>query len=122
MDMDEVENRGHLGKEAEDLAAGFLEGAGYVVRARNVRYTGGELDLVVEQGELLAFVEVRMRSNAEWGVPTASISWKKQRRVVLAAMRYLALERIRDRPIRFDVISVLGRGTGAVLEHIPNAF
>jgi putative endonuclease len=115
-------DRQQFGIEAEEAAARFLEAAGYTIRARNVRCTGGELDLVAERDDLICFVEVRMRSSAAWGDPSQTVSWRKQQRVVRSAMRYLASEGIRGRSIRFDVVSVLGRGAAAELEHIPNAF
>jgi putative endonuclease len=111
-----------FGKEAEDAAAQFMESEGFTVRARNVRCMGGELDLVVERGNLICFVEVRMRSSVDWGDPSLTVGRTKQQRVVRSAMRFLASERIAERNIRFDVITVVGRGPFARLEHIPNAF
>jgi putative endonuclease len=108
--------------EAEAEAARFLEAAGYTIRARNVLCTGGELDLVVERGDLICFVEVRMRSSATWGDPSQTVSWKKQQRVVRSAMRFLNAEGVHRKSIRFDVISIVGSGDAATLEHIPNAF
>lgn len=117
------EGRKALGDAAEQAAVELLERGGYRVVERNFRCPWGEVDVVAERGELLCFVEVRMRSSAAWGDPAHTVSWAKQRRVTRAALHYL-FERGggRDRMIRFDVVSVLGRGEGAVLEHIPDAF
>ena len=116
-----VDRRG-FGDEAESAAVRHLESQGYRVLDRNYLCRQGELDIVAEQGELLCFVEVRMRSTAAWGDPSHTVSGAKQRRVVKAALRYLFERRVHDRAIRFDVISVLGRGPKAKVEHIPNAF
>lgn len=116
-----VDRRG-FGNEAEEVAVRHLEAQGYRVRARNYGCRLGELDVVAERGELLCFVEVRMRSSAVWGDPAHTVSFAKQRRVVKAALHYLLVHGLRDRMIRFDVISVVGRGERATVEHLPGAF
>lgn len=115
------ERRGR-GDEAEQTAAQFLEAAGYRIRARNFLARGGELDIVAEKDETLCFVEVRMRSSAVWGDPSQTITHAKQQKVVRAAMQFVAKTGQHDRQLRFDVISVVGRGPGQHVEHIPNAF
>lgn len=120
--MGESELRRQLGGEAEDAAVRYLTAQGFRIRARNYACRAGELDVVAERGELVAIVEVRMRSSAAWGDPAHTVSWPKQRRVVRAALHYLQRERLRGREIRFDVISIVGRGPTATVEHIPGAF
>jgi len=71
---------------------------------------------------VVCFVEVRMRSTDAWGDPALTVSFAKQRRVVKAALRYLFRHDLSDRMVRFDVISVVGQGPAAQLEHIPAAF
>ena len=117
------DGRKALGNEGEQAAVDLLEAGGYRVLARNFRCAWGEVDVVAERGELLCFVEVRARSSAAWGDPAHTVSWAKQRRVAKAALHYL-FERggPKERMVRFDVVSVLGRGQAAVVEHIPNAF
>ncbi|HKD42324.1 MAG TPA: YraN family protein [Myxococcaceae bacterium] len=121
MDATPHDRRG-FGCEGEDATAQMLEAQGYAIRSRNFRCRYGELDLVAEKDGTLCFVEVRMRSTAIWGDPSNSISWSKQRRVVKAALHYLLAYGLHDKMIRFDVVSVIGRGRHAVLEHLPNAF
>jgi len=116
------EGRKALGDAGEQAAVDLLERAGYRVVARNFRCPYGEVDVVAEKGELLCFVEVRMRSSAAWGDPAHTVSWSKQRKVARAALHYLFERGGADRMVRFDVVSVLGRGAEAVVEHIPDAF
>lgn len=117
------DGRKALGNAAEQAAVELLERSGYRVVARNFRCAWGEVDVVAERGELLCFVEVRMRSSAAWGDPAHTVSWAKQRKVTRAALHYL-FERggSEERMVRFDVVSVLGRGEKALVEHIPDAF
>ena len=115
-------DRRAVGAAGEDAAAELLETLGYRVLARNVRCVWGEIDLVVERGELVCIVEVRTRSTSSWGDPSQTVSWAKQQRVVKTAMRFVAAERLNGRPIRFDVVSVTGPPGNRSVRHIPNAF
>lgn len=117
-----MDGRKAYGDEGEERAVRFLEGRGYRVLTRNFSCRYGELDVVAEHEDTLCFVEVRMRSTAVWGDPAHTVSFAKQRRVVKAALHYLGLQGSRGRMIRFDVISVVGRGENATVEHLPGAF
>ena len=121
--MGEVQiDRRDIGARAEEIAAGWLRSEGYRILARNFSCREGELDLVAEKDGVICFVEVRMRASAEWGDPAHTISRTKQRKVVRAALYYLYYHRIQDRMLRFDVISIVGRGVTAEVEHLPGAF
>lgn len=117
-----VSERRAVGDEAEQLAVEHLEREGYVIRDRNVSCRRGELDVVAEKGDVLAFVEVRMRSTAVWGDPSMTVTYAKQRKVVLAAHEYCQRHRLFARVIRFDVASVVGKGRKGHVEHIVDAF
>ena len=116
-----MERRG-LGQEAEEAAVHHLERLGYRICARNFLARGGELDVVAEKDGVVAFVEVRMRSSAAWGDPSQTVTRAKQQKVVRAAMQFLQKTGGSERMVRFDVISIVGRGAAAQVEHIPNAF
>lgn len=94
------------GARAEDLAAALLQQKGLRVLARNVRCRGGEVDLIALEGDTVAFVEVRLRSNPRFGGAAASIGPAKQQRVILAARHWLAGtgRSWSGRPCRFDAI------------------
>src|SRR5438477_297710 len=118
--MSEPDRRA-FGGEAESLAVAYLEAAGYHIRDRNVPCRRGELDIVAERGDLLVIVEVRMKSSDFSGDPSETVMFQKQKRVVLATLYYLQAERL-EMQVQFDVISIVGRGKEAVIEHIENAF
>ena len=119
--MGEVD-RGALGQRAEQLCAEALERRGYRVRDRNWRTREGELDIVAESSDTLCFVEVRMRTTGAWGDPSSTVSRAKQQRVVRAALRYLQRRPSAGKMIRFDVMTVVGQGADAAVEHLPGAF
>ncbi len=93
------------GKAAEDAAAAYLSKQGLRLVARNWRCKGGEIDLIMNDGAILVFVEVRERNNARFGGAGHSITAAKQGRVVHAAQLYLAgLSRLPA--CRFDAVLI----------------
>ena len=80
------------GGEAESQAARFLERQGLRIVTRNYRTRQGEIDLVAQDGDVLVFVEVRLRSGGYFGGAAASVTPRKQSRIIAAAlpMRSLA--------------------------------
>ena len=112
--------RGHA---AETLAATYLQGHGLGILARNVRFRGGEVDLIALDGDSVVFVEVRLRRNSRFGGAAASITPAKQRRIVLAAQLWLggAGRPHASRPCRFDAV-LLDRLDPARIDWIRGAF
>jgi putative endonuclease len=110
--------RKQRGQQGEDRAAAHLLAQGFRLRARNHHARGGEVDLVVERGELLCFVEVRARARNSVAAPEATVTRAKQRKVVRAALDFMQRFERRPRAIRFDVVAIRGE---QVL-HIANAF
>ncbi len=104
-----------LGTHAEDLAQRHLEAAGLQCRDRNVHCRGGELDLIMMDGDCLVFVEVRKRSRDDYGAAAESVTASKRRRLVGAARYYLHRHGAHERPCRFDVVTIDGRGNIAWL-------
>lgn len=97
------------GARAEALAAHHLARSARVL-ARNVRYRGGEIDLIIDDGRAIAFVEVRLRSSADFGGAASSITPRKKARLRFAAESWLAGagRRHRHRPCRFDAVLLDG--------------
>jgi putative endonuclease len=110
------------GREAEALAAAFLEERGFEVIARNHRTRRGEVDLVCREGDLLCFVEVRSRTSGAQGGPEETVGPRKARRVVAAATDWAMRNGGAERAIRFDVVAVaFGEGAPRIT-HFPAAF
>jgi putative endonuclease len=106
------------GAAGEARAAAWYEQAGYEVLARNWRCTDGELDLVLTDGRVVVFCEVKSRSSAAFGLPAEAVTRSKQARLRRLAARWLAETGDRPREVRFDVAAVLGDE----LEVIESAF
>ena len=92
-----------LGREAEHRAERWLARQGLQPISRNYRCRGGEIDLIMADGQSLVFVEVRYRKSDSHGGALASIDSHKQRRLMLAAQHYLQTSGWQG-PCRFDVV------------------
>ena len=105
-----------LGVSGEDLAAAWYQAQGYEVLHRNWRCREGELDLIVRNGRLYVFCEVKARSSAAFGAPVEAVTSDKQQRLRRLAARWLDSEApALAREIRFDVAAVMD-GNIEVLE------
>jgi len=95
------------GSAAEDRAQALIEAQGLRVETRNFRCRGGEIDIVARDGETLVFLEVRSRSHDRRGGAAASVTLRKQKRLIRAAEYYLLRHPDhRLRPCRFDVVAL----------------
>lgn len=112
---------GSAGRQAENLAARFLEKKKLRIIARNYRCRGGEIDLVCRDGKVLVFVEVRLRQNTAFGGAAASVTAIKQRRIILAAQHFLMTNALTNDDCRFDCILMNGT-SGNDIEWLRDAF
>ncbi len=111
-----------IGREWEGEALKRLEAAGLKLLDRNYRCRLGELDLVLRDGDGLAFVEVRFRRSSDFGSGAESVGVSKRRRLIAAAQHYLQRHpKLADLPCRFDVVAI-GPGASPQVEWIRNAF
>ncbi len=107
-----------LGQSAESRAEAFLKTNGLTLVARNWRGRFGEIDLVMQDGSTLVFIEVRLRSRSDFGGAAASVTPAKQKKLLATARQYLAALKTLP-PCRFDVVALSGDGAP---EWIRNAF
>jgi putative endonuclease len=114
--------RRQLGVDGERAAERFLRRRGYTIVARNYRCRVGEIDLIALDGNSVVFVEVKTLSGAVFGAPHDAVGVRKQRQLGRVAEHYLAAQRLEDRDVRFDVVSVAQRGDELVCELIRDAF
>ena len=110
------------GAAGEEAAEAYLVAHGYRIVARNVVTKVGELDVVALEGETLCFVEIKARATQEFGEAIGAVRVGKQRKIVRAAMLFLAKNRS-QRACRFDVLGLDRRADGTwSFTLIRNAF
>lgn len=105
------------GKQAENLAADFLQRQGLRLVEKNYRCRMGEIDLIMDDLATRVFVEVRLRRNRNFGGAAESITRVKQGRLIRAAQHYL--QQLPKQPqCRFDAVLL----DGLKIEWIKDAF
>ena len=116
--------RQELGALGERHAARLLRGKGYRLLEANYRTPRGELDLIARDGDTLIFVEIRTRTSEDTLTPLSSVDERKQQHIVRTARAYLRARRLPECPCRFDVVEVVARPAGRVVEmrHYEGAF
>lgn len=104
---------GELAAEQELMAAGLK------LVTRNYHCRGGEIDLIMQDGNTLVFVEVRVRNNSRFGSAEESIGFRKQQRLQTAALHFLQHHRqYQHAACRFDSYCV----TDGKAQWLKNAF
>ncbi len=96
-----------LGLEGERLAEAFLRRRGLRTVARRYNTPLGELDLVMQHGDTVVFVEVKTRSDRVHADPEDAVTRRKRGRVRRAAKSFLKEKRWEERACRFDVVTVI---------------
>lgn len=116
----EAKRRGNLGEAA---VLTWLRERGWHVVETNFRSKFGEIDLIAEDGRYLAFVEVKLRKNADFAAARESVTKAKQRRIRTTALFYLQWHPTNLQP-RFDVAEVyLPEGSiSPEITYLENAF
>ncbi|MBK0369395.1 YraN family protein [Flavobacterium agrisoli] len=110
-----------LGKLGEELAVDFLVQNGYQILERNWRFQKAEIDILASKNEILAVVEVKTRSSADFGLPQDFVNSKKIKQLLSAVNSYVSDREI-DFEIRFDIVAVLKTTESTSIEHIEDAF
>ncbi|HHB83564.1 MAG TPA: YraN family protein [Devosia sp.] len=106
------------GRWAENFAVWFLRFQLFTILARRVKTPGGEIDIVARRGDLIVFVEVKMRQQKS--AMEDALSSVNKRRIIAAANYFLAANpKLFHKPLRFDVIFLAPR---AWPTHLKGAF
>lgn len=106
------------GVRGEARAEAYLCEKGMTLLDRRYRGQDGEIDLIMRDGDIIVFVEVKARPGGAAGSGLAAVTPAKQRRITHAAMDYLIRREVMGCAVRFDVVEI---SEGGIL-HIPNAF
>lgn len=113
--------RQQLGFDGETFVATYLQQQGFTILERNYRKRYGEIDLIANKGNLLVFVEVKMRRYRYFHLSQA-ITPTKQRKIIKTAKAYISKHQINDTIYRFDVALIELHNNSHQLTYIPNAF
>ncbi len=95
----------NLGRRGEDMAAVYLLQNGYTILHRNWRSSYYEIDIIALKNEVLHFVEVKIRSSRNYGLPEEAVTKKKFQRLLLAADAFLNQHPL-YRHVQYDVLAI----------------
>jgi putative endonuclease len=117
--MNGTPRNSNLGSYGERVAAQRLVEQGMVLVDRNWRCELGEVDLVLRDGEVLVFCEVKTRSSASYGHPLEAVTPAKGARLRRLAARWLEDHDVHAHDVRIDLVGVLLAARGAAeVEHL----
>ncbi|MDQ0555102.1 YraN family protein [Paraclostridium ghonii] len=109
--------KGNLG---EEIATNYLRSKGAYILENNYKVKFGEIDIIAKLDEELVFVEVKSRSNVNFGYPCEAVNYKKRMKITNVAKYYILKNKLEKVPVRFDVIEIYLRNSE--INHIENAF
>ena len=110
-----------LGYTGEKVAAEYLIKNQYQIVERNFRCRQGEIDIIAydRKSKEYVFIEVKTRTNFEYGKPVDSVNKMKQKHIVSATKYYLYLHNVKNMYIRFDIIEIYKKDK-YIINHIKN--
>lgn len=112
-----------LGKRGEAIAVEYLQDKGYHIIDANFRTRAGEIDIIAQEKEKYVFFEVKTRKGDLKGKPYEAVTFRKIKHLQAAIKYYIVQNRLVDKPLRIDVISIELKSDGSIarLRHFENA-
>ncbi|KPK70261.1 hypothetical protein AMJ87_09235 [candidate division WOR_3 bacterium SM23_60] len=116
-------NQRHRGAHGEHLARAYLEQRGCSIVDHNFHCRYGEIDLIIRKNRAYRFVEVKLRSTHDYGIPQESVVARKQRKIKKTALIWLKQRHLPiDSEIHFDVVAISTVSGQPRFEYIEDAF
>ena len=114
--------KSEIGKLGEESVCAYLKERGYNIAARNYRIKGGEIDIIAENGDYIAFVEVKSRTPDSMVTGFEAVNTRKRGLVIKTAADYCCKHQNFLQP-RFDVAQVIiENGKVLSIDYITNAY
>jgi putative endonuclease len=111
-----------LGLLGERIAAKWLRRHGWRVLEHRFQNGHRDLDLVVQRGKTVAFVEVKTRTDLSFGGPVSAVDFYKLQQLRRSALVWLARYGRSGMEYRIDVVAVWITGEAAKILHVENAY
>ena len=115
-------NKVKAGLYGQNAAMLYLQNKGLHLLETNFRIRQAEIDLIMQDGTYIVFVEVKYRKGLQYGLPREAIGAGKQKKILQAAEYYIASNNLQEQDFRFDAVEVLETESGQKINHIENAF
>lgn len=95
-----------IGNFGEDVATNFLKEKGYKILEKNFSCKQGEIDIIAKDKKEIVFVEVKTRTNTNYGYPAEAVNVAKQKHIYNSAKYYIHINNLYNEFIRFDIIEI----------------
>lgn len=113
--------RHETGKIGEDLVVKYLEQNGYTIIERNFECRQGEIDIIAKDKDEIVFIEVKTRTNENYGKPKEAVDETKKKHIYKSSEFYVYINHLENEPIRIDVIEVYKKQEKFTIHHIKQA-
>lgn len=115
-------NKTEIGRIGEEAVCNYLRERGYTITVRNYRIKGGEIDIIAENGDYIAFVEVKSRKPDSLVSGFEAVNKRKRGLIIKTASDYCCRHPNLLQP-RFDVAQVIiDRNRVLSIDYITNAY
>ena len=113
-----------VGQSMELVAAEYLKQQGLTLIATNFSCRFGEIDLILQEQQILVFVEVKYRQSAAFGGAINAISPTKREKIIKTAQIYMQQAKLNEYNTccRFDVVAIQGTASHPDISWLKNAF
>ncbi|MBE6842438.1 MAG: YraN family protein [Ruminococcus sp.] len=111
-----------LGNKGEDAVCRYIEKYGYRIIERNFVCKKGEIDIIAENDDTIAFIEVKSRKEDSMVSGAEAVNYTKKMRIIKTAAYYTYKNPLTKQP-RFDIAEViLKNNIPSILRYYKSAF
>lgn len=111
-------NKRRFGIVGEKIAQSYLINKEYEIIETNFYTKRGEIDIIAKKDNCLVFIEVKTRTNLEFGTPAMAVNSIKKKHIKSATKTFLHINRLYGYEVRFDVIEVFIKDGKCKINHI----
>ena len=100
-------NKRTEGTTGEKIAQEYMIENNYSIVTTNFRFKRlGEIDIIAREGDYICFIEVKLRSTLDFGLPREAVNFRKQENIRKLAGIFIGQNKLYNANIRFDVVEV----------------
>lgn len=103
------------------MAEKYLIQKDYYILAKNYHSRFGEIDIIASDNGSIVFIEVKTRTQNQFGTPLDAITKRKLWKMVKTSQFYLSQKNMHDKPYRYDAIEIiLNQSNKPIINHLMN--
>jgi len=107
-----------VGKNGEDAAVQYLKDKGYKILERNFMCRQGEIDIIALDEEYIVFIEIKSRTNTQYGLPSEAVTKKKIKHMLKTIEYFLYTRNLQNENVRIDAIEIYIKENNYKINHL----